>query len=253
MEVAKLTDLKRIVYDLCGGNESRANSLVKIARQEGLFTTGGRGKSAPDMRPSDFATALILGAVLTPPTKVGGVVRDILTSNLLQVVTVRKGNVKVITPDMEAADLLLAQFEIIAGRSLKLESVPRSLVGLLIEIFKRASNGAFWFHPEDRLRILESDAKIISVLELRPLEESVAGERAGAENGNYFVEAIRFSFACDIREIRASHFGIMERTVFGDALIEMADLAKGIESGKRADLSTSDERIIGKLGVLRWD
>lgn len=58
--MAKLADLQQWLEGVEGGNAPRAYSLVKLARGAGLFTTGGRGRGAPEMTPNDFANIVLL-------------------------------------------------------------------------------------------------------------------------------------------------------------------------------------------------
>ncbi len=67
--MAKLTDIKALIEASFQGDSGRANSLVKIARENGWFTTGGRGRNAPNMTPQDFANGLLLCLFTGSPTR----------------------------------------------------------------------------------------------------------------------------------------------------------------------------------------
>lgn len=59
-----IADITRWAETVLPGDEARARSVIVGCRKAGLFTKGGRGKSAPFMMVSDFPTAIF--AVLHP-------------------------------------------------------------------------------------------------------------------------------------------------------------------------------------------
>lgn len=73
-----LRDLSGWIEHTLGGDAPRVNSLVKLVRGEGLFSSGGRGRNAPSMRPSDFATAIACSLTTAVPTKAAAEVQAIL-------------------------------------------------------------------------------------------------------------------------------------------------------------------------------
>ncbi len=75
--MAKLTDIKALIEASFQGDSGRANSLVKIARQGGVFTTGGRGQNAAEMVPNDYAHGLLICLFLGAPTKVMDFINEV--------------------------------------------------------------------------------------------------------------------------------------------------------------------------------
>lgn len=73
------------------GDDARARSLVQIARKEGVFATGGRGKGSPDMNTSDAANALMLSLYDGPPTKCVAIIAESFGLEPFEVVVAPNG------------------------------------------------------------------------------------------------------------------------------------------------------------------
>ncbi|MFD1341446.1 hypothetical protein [Litorisediminicola beolgyonensis] len=78
LSMATLRDLSDWIEGTLGGDAPRVNSLVKLVRREGLFSSGGRGRNATRMAPQDFATAIVCALTTAAPTKAAEEVRRIL-------------------------------------------------------------------------------------------------------------------------------------------------------------------------------
>lgn len=76
--MATLRDLSDWIESTLGGDAPRVNSLVKLVRGDGLFSSGGRGRNATRMAPRDFATAIVCALTTAAPTKAAEEVRSIL-------------------------------------------------------------------------------------------------------------------------------------------------------------------------------
>lgn len=79
--MAKLADIQRWLEGTLGGDAPRANSLIKTVRQSGLFTTSGKGRHAPKMISSDYATAICAALVTDPPTAAPAAIAQLLNAN----------------------------------------------------------------------------------------------------------------------------------------------------------------------------
>lgn len=78
LNMATLRDLSDWIESTLGGDAPRVNSLVKLVRGDGLFSSGGRGRNATRMAPQDFATAIVCALTTAAPTKAAEEVRALL-------------------------------------------------------------------------------------------------------------------------------------------------------------------------------
>ena len=60
------------------GDKGRAHSLVVKGRDQGIFTKGKRGGSAPDLTHTDFASLIACALTTAAPSKIGRGVKEIL-------------------------------------------------------------------------------------------------------------------------------------------------------------------------------
>lgn len=84
---AKLRHITPWLEASLNGDTARVNSLVKLVRAEGMFTSGGRGRGAPDMVGNDFAVALVSALSIAAPTKAAADIESILNLKLFSIRT----------------------------------------------------------------------------------------------------------------------------------------------------------------------
>lgn len=79
--MAKLSEIQKWLEGTLGGDAPRANSLIKTVRQSGMFTTSGKGRHAPQMVSTDYATAICAALVTDPPTAAPATIAQLLSAS----------------------------------------------------------------------------------------------------------------------------------------------------------------------------
>lgn len=79
--MAKLADGRDWLERTLGDN-GRAHSLIVKGRDQGIFTKGKRGGSAPELKPADFATLIACALTTAAPSQIGAAVERIFGLSL---------------------------------------------------------------------------------------------------------------------------------------------------------------------------
>ncbi|WP_050931033.1 hypothetical protein [Aestuariivita boseongensis] len=223
--MAKLKDLAVLIEQMNGGDKARSNSLVMVARKAGLFTTGGRGPNAPEMTPIDFSRALLLGAILYPPTRAAEAVKALEAARFsTAIVEMADGNFPAVLraggpiDESEVEEIELPTF---------LDELPVDLEGLLTLLFSAVFSGRWSFEATDYLLITDTPGRSMVSINL-------AGQRYGEVVGNRIDEDVRtkdhfnWHFSFDLEKPTTDHelFGEVQRRISSNALLAMQNLAR---------------------------
>lgn len=233
--MAKLKHLAALIEKMNGGDTARTNSLVMVARKAGLFTTGGRGPNAPEMWPTDFGRALLLGTTLATPTRAAETVKTLEAAQpfIVKIDPMDGGGFRDVDPDesrLTGADVYenpyLPSF---------LSDMPDDLAGFLEELFASLFAGEWSFQDWDQFRVSDSYGRFeISFLlhGARYIEGKASGynevsddERSPAHYGWEFV------FHVEKPTEHHEFFGAVDRVIYSNALKALQELARGGDDG----------------------
>jgi hypothetical protein len=233
--MAKLKHLATLIEKMNGGDTARTNSLVMVARKAGLFTIGGRGPNAPEMWPTDFGRALLLGTTLATPTRAAETVKTLEAARpfIVKIDPMDGGGFRDVDPDespLTGADAYenpyLPSF---------LSDMRGDLAGFLEELFASLFAGEWSFQDWDEFRVRDAYGRFeISFLlhGARYIEGKASGynevsddERTPAHYGWEFV------FHAEKPTEHHEFFGAVDRVIYSNALKAFQELARGGEDG----------------------
>ena len=231
--MAKLKHLAALIEKMNGGDTARTNSLVMVARKAGLFTTGGRGPNAPEMWPTDFGRALLLGTTLATPTRAAETVKTLEAAQpfIVKIDPMDGGGFRDRTPDdVTGTDYLgfpfLPSF---------LSDMPDDLAGFLEELFTSVLAGEWSFQDWDQFRVSDAYGRfeVACVLHgqrypegmLTGYNEVADDERTPAHYGWEFV------FRVEKPTEHHEFFGAVDRVIYSNALKALQELARGGDDG----------------------
>jgi hypothetical protein len=226
--MAKLSDIQKWLERSLGGDAPRANSLIKTVRQSGMFTTSGKGRHAPQMVNTDYATAICTALVTDPPTAAPSTIAQLLSANFIYMeVTRADGGDPVLYDDTiqwsdkdEYGNRILPKFFV---------DVPKTVSAALCRIadeYRKSGRDSVAFHDCVKLSV-DGDAWVD--IHLNGLDFGTVDEGAGwTENKRQTEYNWRFRYHTRRHDKTRSGRAIMVR-LDSQALYGLADLAHASE------------------------